>query len=66
MMVYELENIAILKIKGVDCRCVIWNMSRSDAISRINNSKLDDKCSLWIWIKKDHLLERILETFILV
>ena len=48
VMVNELENIAILNIKGID-RCVFWYMSRSDVISRLNNSKLDDKGSLWIW-----------------
>ena len=28
MMVYESENIAILNVKGVDYRCVMWNMTR--------------------------------------
>ena len=46
VMPYEKENIAILKIKGVDYRCVIWNMSRSDAINRLNNFELDDEGSL--------------------
>ena len=43
MMVYKLENIAILNVKGIDYRCVIWNMGRNDAVSRLNISKLDDK-----------------------
>ena len=38
MMVYVLENIKILNVKGIDYRCVIWNMSKSDAINRLNNS----------------------------
>ena len=46
MMVYELQNIAILNMKCVGYRCVIWNMIRSDAINRLNNSKLDSKDSL--------------------
>ena len=46
MIAYELENTAILNIKGVNYRCAIWNMSRSYAINRLNNSKLDDKGSL--------------------
>ena len=46
MMVYELKDIAILNIKGFDYRCIMWNMSRSDAINRLNNSKLDVKGSL--------------------
>ena len=45
-MTFRLENIAILNIKGVDCRCVVWNMSRNDAINRLNNSELDDEGSL--------------------
>ena len=43
MMAYELENIAILNVKGVDYRCVLWNITRNYAINRSNNSKLDDK-----------------------
>ena len=46
MMAYELENIAILNLKGVDYRCVLWNITRNDAIYRLNNSKLDNKDSL--------------------
>ena len=45
-MTFRLENSAILNIKGVDCRCVVWNMSRNDAINRLNNSELDDEGSL--------------------
>ena len=40
MMVYELKDIAILNIKCVNYWCIIWNMSRIDAINRLNNSKL--------------------------
>ena len=43
MTVYEFKNIAILNVKGVDYRCVLWNITRNDAINRLNNSKLDDK-----------------------
>ena len=53
------------------------NMSGSDRINKLNNSKLDNKSSLWIWIlvqikrllkwlKKEHLEAHVLETFILV
>ena len=48
MMAYELENIAILNVKGVDYRRVIRNMTRNDATDMLNNSKVDDKGSLWI------------------
>ena len=43
MMAYELENIAIMNVKVVDYRCVIWNMTANDAMNRLNNSALDDK-----------------------
>ena len=46
MMAYELENIAMLNIKGIDYRLVLWNMTKNDASNRLNNSKLDDKGSL--------------------
>ena len=43
MVVYDLKNFMILNIKGVDYRCYVFNMSRSDAINLLNNSCLDDK-----------------------
>ena len=46
MMAYELENIVILNVKDVDYRCVLWNITKNDAINRLNNSKLDDKDTL--------------------
>ena len=46
MMARELENIAILNIKGVDYRCILWNMTKNDAVIRLNNSKLNDKDTL--------------------
>ena len=45
MMAYKFENLAILNIKGIDYRCVIWNMSKSDAINKLNKSELDVKGS---------------------
>ena len=46
MMVYKLQSITILNVKGIGYGCVMWNLSRNDAISRLNNSTLDDKGSL--------------------
>ena len=59
MMAYELQNIVILNVKVVDYRCVIWNMTRNDAITRLNNSKLNDKGTLRIWLLEQvkHLLK---------
>ena len=45
-MVYELENIAILNVKDVDYRCVLWNITRNDAINMLDNSELDGKSTL--------------------
>ena len=43
---YEIENITILNVKGVDYRGVLWNMTKNDTINRLNNSKLNDKVTL--------------------
>ena len=42
-MAYELKNIAILNVKGVDYRCILWGISKNDAVDRLNNSVLEDK-----------------------
>ena len=34
MNVYELKNIAILNVKGVDFRCILWGISRDEAVKR--------------------------------
>ena len=34
MVVYDLKNFMILNIKGVDYRCYVFNMSRSNAINK--------------------------------
>ena len=44
---YELENFEIRNIKRVDYRW--WNITRNDAMNKTNNSKLDDKGTLWMW-----------------
>ena len=43
MVAYELKNVAILNVKGVDYRCVLWNMTKNDAINVLNNYWLDNK-----------------------
>ena len=43
MTAYKLKNIAILNIKGVDFRCILWGISRDEAVNRSNNSVLEDK-----------------------
>ena len=48
MTAYELKKIAIMNVKGVDFRCILWGISRDEAVSRLNNSVLDDKVSYQI------------------
>ena len=43
MTAYELKNIAILNVKGVNFRCILWAISRDKAVNRLNNSVLEDK-----------------------
>ena len=42
IMAYELENIAIRNFKCIDYSCVIWNITKYDAINWSYNSELDD------------------------
>ena len=42
MTAYELKNIAILNVKGVDLRCSLWGISRDEAVNRLNDSVLED------------------------
>ena len=40
---YKLKNIAILNVKDADFRCILWGISRDEAVNRLNNSVLEDK-----------------------
>ena len=42
MTANKLKNIAILNTK-VDFRCILWSISRDEAINRLNNSVLEGK-----------------------
>ena len=46
MNIYELKNIAILNVKGVNFRCILWVISRDEAANRLNNSVLEHKLVL--------------------
>ena len=46
MTAYELKNIAILTVKDIDFRCVLWGMRRDEAVNRLNNSVLEEKVVL--------------------
>ena len=43
MTAYELKNIAIINIKGVDFRCILLVISRDEAVNMLNNSVLEDR-----------------------
>ena len=43
MIVQNLDGFVILRLKGVDYRCCVVNMSKKDDISLLNNSLLDNK-----------------------
>ena len=43
MIVQKLDDFVILKVKGVDYRCCVVNMSKKDAISLLKNSVLNNK-----------------------
>ena len=45
MTAYELKNIAILNVKGVDFKCILWGIGRDEAVNRLNNSVLEEKVS---------------------
>ena len=40
---FELKNIAILNVKGLDFRRILWGISRDEVVNRLNNSVLEDK-----------------------
>ena len=34
---------AILKVNGVDFRCILWGINRDEGVNRLNSSVLEDK-----------------------
>ena len=46
MIAYKLKSISTLNAKGVDYMCILWGISKSDTIDRLNNSVLEDKSVL--------------------
>ena len=43
MTAYELKNLARLNVKGVDFRCMSWDISWDETVNRLNNYVLKDK-----------------------
>ena len=42
MTAYELKNNAILNVKEVNYRCILWGTSKNEAVNILNNSVLKD------------------------
>ena len=42
MTAYELKNIAMLNVKGIDFRCILRGISRNEGLRRLNNSVLEN------------------------
>ena len=45
-MAYNFKNTAILNVKCIDYRWILWNISRDEVVNRLNNSVLEDKSAL--------------------
>ena len=43
MIVQKLDDFVILRVKGVDYTCCVVNISKTDTLSLLNNSVLDNK-----------------------
>ena len=48
MTAYELENLVILNLRGLDYRCVLWRI-KNEAVIRLNDSVLEDM-GVYKWI----------------
>ena len=43
IMAYKLKNIAILNVKGIDYRYVLWGISKNEFVNILNNFVLEGK-----------------------
>ena len=48
MTTYELKRHCNINVKGVDFRCILWRISRDEAVNRLNNSVVEDK---WVLVQ---------------
>ena len=55
MIIPNLSDFLILKIKYIDYRCYIVGIDKKDAISLLSNSVLNNKEVLWILGQIKHL-----------
>ena len=61
MTAYELKNIAILTVKGVNFRCILCDITRDEAVNRLNNFVLEDKGVLQMDFGADKTLVEIIK-----
>ena len=61
MNAYKLKNIAILNVRGVDKKCILWGISGNKAVSILNNSILEDKDVLQIEFNSNKTLVEIIK-----
>ena len=54
MTAYELKNIATLNVKGVGFMCILWGISRDEAVNRL---KIQG-CYKWILVQIKRLLKQ--------
>ena len=43
MTAYELKEIKVLNTKGTNYRCVLWGITKNEAVIRSNKSALEEK-----------------------
>ena len=43
MLCLNIRDIAIITVKNVDYRCIMYNISKSEAINLLENSVLEDR-----------------------
>ena len=55
MAAYDLKDFMILKIKGADYGCYMFNMIKKNKIKLLNNSKLDNKRGFLNLVQIKHL-----------
>ena len=43
MLIVNIKDFAVITVKNVDCHWIIYNISKSEAISLLKNSVLEDR-----------------------
>ena len=43
MLYLNISDIAIITVNNADCRCIMYNISKSEAINLLVNSELEDR-----------------------